>query len=414
MLVAASGKNDPERTPRLAPGWDPSGRSLSPAEGFLLSRIDGQTPWAQLRHIGGIPPGEVDRCLQRWISEGVLLVEGAEPRDEAPQAGAGESELEPEIDLPLDFQRTVLAFEANLERSYHEILGVAPDVDAKGIKRAYFALSKRFHPDRYYRRELGGFRKRLERVFKKIAEAYELLSDPTTRAEIERSLAQAAPPASEPAAPGTGRKTLRRAPSRKRLFLERLRKQFRIPEEVLAERRFKARQFFQAAMVAGKRGQWLEAASNVRLAIAFDPWNDEYKTSFAQVQAQVHQARATQLLEQAGALDAGAQHEAMRLLEEALSYRPGDAEINDRAARLALELSDLAQAREYAEAACELRPDVASYQVTLGRVLRRDGRTQKARAALEEALRVDPGNEEARTELSELQRKAGRRGGGTQ
>ena len=33
---------------RLAPDWQDRGACLSPAEGFLLSRIDGRTPWTQL------------------------------------------------------------------------------------------------------------------------------------------------------------------------------------------------------------------------------------------------------------------------------------------------------------------------------------------------------------------------------
>ncbi len=49
-----------QRIPRLASRWDPSDMQLSPEEGFLLSRIDGHTPWNQLRQIGGIPPEEVE------------------------------------------------------------------------------------------------------------------------------------------------------------------------------------------------------------------------------------------------------------------------------------------------------------------------------------------------------------------
>ena len=47
--------------PRLAPGWDPNSCTLTPAEGFLLSRIDGHTPWNALRQIGGIAPLAPDR-----------------------------------------------------------------------------------------------------------------------------------------------------------------------------------------------------------------------------------------------------------------------------------------------------------------------------------------------------------------
>jgi hypothetical protein len=57
-----------DRIPRLGPGIDPTRLTLHPAEGFLLSRIDGVTPWAALRSFGGLTPEEVDRCLERWVN----------------------------------------------------------------------------------------------------------------------------------------------------------------------------------------------------------------------------------------------------------------------------------------------------------------------------------------------------------
>jgi curved DNA-binding protein CbpA len=394
-----------KQTPRLAPDWDPAGFELTPSEGFLLSRIDGHTPWQQLRQIGGIPPEEVDRCLERWLSQGILTVNGS-----VRPAASG---IEEGIDLTPDEQRRILEFESSLDRPYHSLLGVDRDADAKAIKRAYFALSREFHPDRHFRHELGGFRQRLVRIFMKIVEAYELLSDPATRAEIERCQAEAPRPPERPAEPeteGAATEPPLATPavplSGKRAALEGLRRHFRIPEKVMIERRFKAKQFYQAAMVSSKKGRWLESGSNIRLAIAFDPWNDEYKSAFAQVQAQVHQVRAAELLREADAsLDARAQHEAMRMYEEALSYRPCDPEINEKAAQLALELDDLDAAREYASMAAELSPQMASPHRTLGKVLLRQGVLDKARTELNQALAIDPDDDETKSAIEALNRK---------
>ena len=46
------------------------------------------------------------------------------------------------------------------------------------MKKAYFKLSKEFHPDRYFRKEIGPYGERLDRIFKKVLEAHEILSDP--------------------------------------------------------------------------------------------------------------------------------------------------------------------------------------------------------------------------------------------
>lgn len=426
----AADASESRRIPRLAPGWDPAACSLSPAEGFLLSRIDGETPWELLLEIGGLPPEEVERHLRRWISEGMLVL--VEPGDQARrEAEAGrppeegrEGAIDPRLDLPVEAQRQILEFESSLDRPYHELLGVERDADERSIKRAYFLLSRQFHPDRYFRHDIGDFAKRLERIFKKLVEAYELLSDPATRAEIERSLGQAPlrPPAEATSSEGgsaDARSSQQRGAaderSRKRSSLERLRRHFRIPEEVLAERQFKARQFYQSAQVSAHKEHWLEAAAGVRLAIAFDPWCDEYKTGFAEIQAKVHQIRADELLEQANASwDDSARQEALRLYEEALHYRPCDPEANHRAAQLALEVKEFDRAREYAEAACEMGPEVGGYHRTLSRVYRAQGLRDRAKAELEEVIRLDPQDSEARDELRSLQRRgrqATRRGG---
>lgn len=400
-----------EGVPHLVDGWESQGLRLTPSEGFLLSRIDGATPWASLRHIAGMPASQVDACLERWIAQGIVAVAPA------PAAAEPLAELDPTLDLPLELQRRILEFEASLERPYHELLGVAANADLRTIKRAFFGLSKEFHPDRYFRRKLGSFGPRLGRIFRRVALAYELLSDPAARAEVERQQVAAAP-APQPAAaePPTAPETAAPAKprrSRRRETLDRLRRHFRIPEEVLAERRFRARGLRESARVAGAHGSWSEAASAIRLAIAFDPWNDEYKDAFAEIQVELQQQRAAELLESGG----GGAHgtpasEALRLIEDALHYRPSDARLQHRAAELALDAGDADRAREYAERACELAPEVAAHHSTLGRVLRRSGQRALAREAFERARSLDPSDARANEELDRVQRRTARAGSG--
>lgn len=413
MRSAAQQMPDQQQKPQLSGSWDPSSAHLTPAEGFLLSRIDGHTPLEQLRLIGGLPPEEVDRCLERWVSDGIVTFEGPPSSGVAGAANSEPSEppgdesdgFETGTDLSREEQRRILEFEASLDRPYYMLLGVEVDADIREIKRAYFKLSREFHPDRHFGRELGGFASRLETIFMKIVEAYELLSDPATRAEIERSMSQAPP--SEPPRDAAGRHAEEPEPEvdAKRAALDRLRRHFRIPEEVLVERRFKAKQFHQSAMVSSRRGNWKEAGASIRLAIAFDPWNDDYKRSFAEVQARVHQVRAAELLAEAEvSLDARSKQDAMRMYEEALSYRPCDPEINAKAASLALELGDLDAAREYADVACNAQPAVAGHYRTLGKILRRMGLREKAREALNQALSLAPGDADTKSELAALMR----------
>ena len=188
----------------LAPDCDPTTLSLSAEEGFLLSRIDGHTPWRLLREIGGIEPDEADLCLEGWIASGYVKVAGMAPEASRPRPARArsaanappkpgtattpgpidESLIDAGLDLEVEVQRKILEFEAGLGRSYHDLLGVKPDADTKQVKRAYFKLSKEFHPDRYFRREIGGYAARLDAIFKRVLEAYEILSDPKLCAEL--------------------------------------------------------------------------------------------------------------------------------------------------------------------------------------------------------------------------------------
>jgi curved DNA-binding protein CbpA len=416
MHSETSAADHAERIPRIAPGRDPSALQMSPAEGFLLSRIDGNTPWRLLRDIGGIPAEQVDRTLERWLDDGLVVLEGGSgglvvAGGDRQGAGAERGAVDHTVDLPEALQREILEFEASLpERNYFQLLGVGRDADSRAIKKAYFALSKKVHPDRYFRREIGAFDVRLERIFKGVMEAYELLSDPTTRAEIEKGFAEAPPPEPEPVVveevtPEVQRPQRKgyRVPSRME-NLQRLRKRFRPPEKLVAERRIKAQQFFEAARTATEQQRWLEAAASARLAIAFDPWNPEYKTGFVEVQAHVNRERAVLLLEEAR--DSETRGEAMRLLEEAINYRPLDHEANARAADLALSMNDLDRALEYATAAVEIEPEAFEYQLLSARVLRRTGDMKAAKLALKAAFRLAPDDPGVAAERRLQNRKA--------
>jgi molecular chaperone DnaJ len=66
-----------------------------------------------------------------------------------------------------------------MARDYYEILGVARNTDKDEIKRAYRRLARKYHPD--VNKEPGA-----EERFKEINRAYEVLSEPETRARYDR------------------------------------------------------------------------------------------------------------------------------------------------------------------------------------------------------------------------------------
>ena len=62
---------------------------------------------------------------------------------------------------------------------YYEILGVSRSADKEEIKRAYRRLARKYHPD--VNKTDGA-----EERFKEINRAYEVLSEPETRARYDR------------------------------------------------------------------------------------------------------------------------------------------------------------------------------------------------------------------------------------
>ncbi|MCW2601233.1 MAG: DnaJ-class molecular chaperone with C-terminal Zn finger domain [Frankiales bacterium] len=66
-----------------------------------------------------------------------------------------------------------------MARDYYEVLGVGRDADADALQRAYRSLARKHHPD--IAKDPGS-----EDRFKEINEAYQVLSDPQTRARYDR------------------------------------------------------------------------------------------------------------------------------------------------------------------------------------------------------------------------------------
>ena len=65
------------------------------------------------------------------------------------------------------------------QKSYYDILGITPGATAGEIKRAFYRLSKRYHPD---------ISPSTADLFKLINEAYQTLSDPASRLEYDRQM----------------------------------------------------------------------------------------------------------------------------------------------------------------------------------------------------------------------------------
>jgi curved DNA-binding protein CbpA len=72
--------------------------------------------------------------------------------------------------------------------TYYQVFRVSENADRKTIRDAYFALSKQFHPDAFYGRNLGRYGPLLDEIFRDLTQAYDTLSNKQQRAEYDLSL----------------------------------------------------------------------------------------------------------------------------------------------------------------------------------------------------------------------------------
>ncbi len=74
------------------------------------------------------------------------------------------------------------------DASHFAALGVEAAASIEEVKNAYFQLAKRWHPDRLPP-ELANEKEKVATIFTRLAEAYQVLTDPTRRADYEKALA---------------------------------------------------------------------------------------------------------------------------------------------------------------------------------------------------------------------------------
>ena len=210
---------------RQNPRFDPVASGVGPEEYFVWTRFDGATTLKDLILMTGFATPKAVDIVRKLRTLGAILLPAEKPEavaarvragmggPAAPAPGGGvrtrsDSESVPTTERRFDEERPTTRVSASsiispedaaamaedVEIALPErdriltmhrrirggealaILGVSDAADRKAIKRAYFALSKEFHPDRFYGRRTGSFAARLTEVFEAISAAYAELS----------------------------------------------------------------------------------------------------------------------------------------------------------------------------------------------------------------------------------------------
>lgn len=95
--------------------------------------------------------------------------------------------------MSVDLEKKVTietAFSVLDELSYYQILNVDGQARPADIKRAFLKRSQEFHPDRFFNVDDDDLKHQVTAVYKRIAEAYQVLRNPDYRAEYDKQIAE--------------------------------------------------------------------------------------------------------------------------------------------------------------------------------------------------------------------------------
>lgn len=214
--------------------------TLSPADGYVLSRIDGTLSAREVLQVIPMVVDDTMKSLFGLLCTGIVEYLPLPPKTPkpAPKPASREPALEPtppprpaapplampappasaaavsaQASAPAELspeqearRKEVLeSFDGLRAKNHFEILGIPRASGESQVKEAYFKLARRFHPDTHHDPALADLRDRIEAIFIRLGEAYEVLRDRSRRAAYESDLAARLPrvPTSTATAPAS-------------------------------------------------------------------------------------------------------------------------------------------------------------------------------------------------------------------
>jgi curved DNA-binding protein CbpA len=420
-----------ENTVKLAGGFDFSRTQLGPREAFVFSRIDGRLSVGSLIELSAMGRDEALAVIQSLLDKGAIEMDGAgegrpgaqaEKREE-PQAVAAETKIMvPALGLSAEGRDRIHSFYMLMaDMNHYQLLGIGQDSSAREIKQGYLKLSREFHPDGQFRKALGVDKVKLEEIFKKVNEAYRMLSKAISRKEYDRSIASPVRSRVEreirkienrTAGEGTGSWPVHPGAVADLKAVEEVAAtgESRQAVDQMADTGREAERLYAGAVEAGENGNMEKSAEKIIRALSLDPGNEKYRRMLEGLQKELDRFEKGEFLDKALLLEkSGDLASALESAERALGLSPDDAVILVACARLKYNMGeDLAGAKDLALKAVERKPDDAGARLLLGRIFRSKGMVRNAARELEKASALDTAGETgaaARAALQEIERE---------
>ncbi len=389
-IVGLGGRTDFVAT---VPNADPVRLKLTADESQVFATIGRYARIDEVITRSGLPEAKAIAVLLSLRAKGAIApARVSRPNMPAVPADAAAAEV---VELEPGRKEEILALERTLEGANHfETLGLAPGATAEESKAAYHDMARRFHPDRFYGKNLGSFRARLDKIFHRITEAQLGLTDPQKRAAY-RAAHPALFPADAPPPPSLSEPLNQQREAERRARLSRhpyLARNSRLSEVIVR------------AKAHLERGDVSMAYTDLHLASQIEPTNREVQALLQEVRKKHEALRAGDEAKKAN------EAERMGDFATAATHYKLAAGIDQRNAMAAYKAASMMQKmggdpkeiRTLVQRAAELEPKNAAFKLLLGVVLELGGSKKLAKKAFEEVLELDPDNQEAKKQLKKF------------
>ena len=311
----------------------------------------------------------------------------------------------------------------------YELLGVPQSATEEQIRQAYHSISRQWHPDRFFKRELGNQLENIENIFMAITKAYRTLSNTTSRKEYDRDYI---PPTTEHRQDKDasyhrhhrgrrrrGREDRRRERQRERHVQSKeqgsatqktkknsIRKQ-RVIDQVNQElevQRKKAVSFFEAGKKDLQEDKPIQAAASLHIACKLEPNNMEFKEFYKKARRLARKIKAQELFSLAENAESFQNyHEALKQYRKAVEYEVEDPRAYARLAYLVEKLDpDPRESIKLMQIAVQKSPENVEYRCILAEIYYREGMNLNAKREFNKALEIEKSYARAKEGLKKL------------
>jgi curved DNA-binding protein CbpA len=288
---------------------------LTAEEKDILEKVNGTDTAEVILRTLTVPPDNFWKSLYLFYCLGIIDFEGQghealpKERPEKPVSSVSRPDLPPQIAEMLALRDTLP------EMTFYQILDIPKTATEEEVKKAYFQMARKFHPDRFERKIAAEFKAQIDEVFDAITNAYRVLSNKDTRRLYD---AKSGSVSVQEDAQDSLRKAEIKFRQGKTLYAQgRFDEAIAYLEEAVRVKKDKGDYFLLLAMAESKLHAYVKKAEGDFLkAVQLEPWNPEGYMGLGMLyKAEGLQTRAIKQFEKA--LEADHDHAAAReALEE--------------------------------------------------------------------------------------------------